>query len=79
MVDGEIIVVPQDPATLTTESDATSSILLGTTKREKLANEPAYIDNIEESPELPFHMIPQEQVMRTLDSGMCTVSIFCFK
>ena len=69
MVNGEIVVVPQDPATLTTDSDATSSGLIGSYKREKLATEPVYIDDIEESPELPFHIIPQEQVVSTLASG----------
>ena len=73
MVNGEIVVVPQDPATLTTESDATSSVLLGTNKREKLTNEPVYMNNIEKP---SFHLVPQEQAVCTLESGMRLFSKF---
>ena len=69
MVNGEIVVVPKEPGTLTTESDATSSVLLGTNKRERLKNEPVYIDRIEESNESAFHIIPQDQAVCTLGSG----------
>lgn len=69
MVNGEIVVMPQGPPTLTTDSDATSSILLETYKKDKRAIDPSCIANIEESPELPFHIIPQDQVISTLTSG----------
>jgi len=69
MVNGEIVVVPKEPGTLTTESDATSSVQLGTNKRERLKSEPVYIDRIDESNESAFHIIPQEQAVCTLGSG----------
>ncbi|XP_065062460.1 cubilin-like isoform X2 [Rhopilema esculentum] len=65
MVDGEIVVVPPGPPTIT-DSDLTSTILLETYRKDKRSQES---DNIEESPELPFHMIPQGQITSTLTSG----------
>ena len=65
MVDGEIVVVPPGPPTIT-DSDLTSSILLETYRKDKRTQDS---DNIEESPELPFHMIPQGQITSTLTSG----------
>ena len=76
MVNGEIVIMPQGPPTLTTDSDATSSVLLETYKRDKRVKQPTNIDDIEESTEMPFHITPQDQVVSTLASGkhLCLVT-----
>eukprot|EP00112_Aurelia_sp_Birch-Aquarium-sp1_P011436 Seg2405.1 transcript_id=Seg2405.1/GoldUCD/mRNA.D3Y31 product="Tolloid-like protein 2" protein_id=Seg2405.1/GoldUCD/D3Y31 len=68
MVNGEIIVVPRGPPPQAA-SDVQTSILLESYKMERQAGQP---DDIDEMTELPFHLIPQDQIASTLTSGVGT-------
>ena len=65
MVNGEIVVVPRGPPPQAS-SEVPTSVLLESYKMERQATQP---DDIDGMTELPFHLIPQDQITSTLTSG----------